>query len=201
MEYIVILLILLVVVLVIFIMGGKLFYFEEEYFTNDDLECKYNKKYKNKTKIDKLLNTTWIVPEETIKMYNFSDNVQIKGITQIVWKINKVDGNYIFGKVYSYLDGEYSSSNLNGSITTSGITNIIFEHKLFTIVGNGIFKGNKFEMQVSNRKEKTVNFMHCSYMINIDENNINYYKLPGTNLFNGVFLSVDEFIEKCDNKE
>ncbi len=152
--------------------------------------------------IPKLKNTTWIVPKINLLAYKFNDNEYEGVIDQTVWKINDQNKNYFFGYAYANVKGVYTKSYLVGSILNDKSVQINFQNvsENTVIIGYGKYIDGEFQMQmITNNTKINSNLIHASFMIGVKPYDKNYKKLPGSKSFNnGKYLSVDEFIKKCD---
>lgn len=154
-------------------------------------------------KINELPGTTWVVPYSTLYGYIYSGSYRLPILDQTIWVFDPSSNNpltsgennhYVFGKCYAYLNGEYSSQIINGSITPTGKVQLCFfnpEHAT-SIIGSGNLKKDLsgktyFEMQVN-----TTAMMHWSYMLQAIPGEELYEDVPGMD-----GLSVPEFIANC----
>ncbi len=150
-----------------------------------------------------LKNTTWIVPPSTLLAISFDKDTYSSVLDQTVWVINNQEGNYFFGYAYANVNGTYSKDYLTGSILPNNNVQINFQNVISesNIVGVGKFEKCKFQMQMVTSKNFYIESqtIHSSYMIKVKEGDKCFEKLPGSEKFNdGIYLSVPEFIKKCD---
>jgi hypothetical protein len=178
-----------------------------------------------KNNYDYLIGTIWIVPVDSTVAYTYEtfNEIFVKKpiIVQVVWVITEVlDGYYIFGDSYSYLNS-YKHTKIAGMIDPTGGIQFNFQSisgmndtqyttgQIFNFIKfsnderpNLYEKTELVHMQVQiDQKSTPVHTqytMHNSYMVQVVPGNIYYKYLPGTETFNdGKFLSVPEFISKC----
>ena len=148
-----------------------------------------------------LKNTIWIVPPSTLLAYEITSYLNTPVVDQTIWVINEVNNNYFFGKAYTNINGTYSTSTINGSITSDFSVYATFQNTIGYITGIGnLYCKKYFTMQMSTTYSllNPTYYIHASYMIQTTKKNKSYYKLPGSKTFNTrKYLSVDEFIANC----
>lgn len=144
-----------------------------------------------------LVNTTWIVPPQTLLAYDYNNGTTTAVDDQTVWVIDSYNGGYFFGTSYTALDTiPLSQKNLVGSITSSGDVYITFYplDSSSPVTGIGKFKKKNsqryFVMQMTDTGSSTSGLSHWSYMISVTPNDPFYQSLPG------VGLSVPDFISQ-----
>jgi hypothetical protein len=158
-----------------------------------------------------LKGTIWCVPrtKNSLTAVRYSTSSSSEVVVQVIWIIEDVKNNYVYGKCYSYF-GNYATANLFGMISPDGKLQFNFygEQNVYSTgiiklnIPDKFFNGyrNKYiiHMQVNIPMEEGTYLMHNSLMVEIKKNSQYYQKLPGTRIFNnGQSLSVDEFISKA----
>lgn len=167
-------------------------------------------------KYDYLIGTIWCVPPQSIIAVKYSSNFNSEQLVQVVWVIDNVKDNYVYGRCYSHFEG-YTSSYLYGMIGPENELQFNFEGGGKNLLESNIYSTGKIamndpnmivkgydkkyiiHMQVNMPLTPQIYLMHNAYMIQITKKSKYYHKLPATKSFNnGKYLSVPEFIKNAE---
>lgn len=137
----------------------------------------------------RLLNTTWVVPPETLEAYVYTDENKKRVTDQTVWTISGYSNGYFFGDSYVALDGvNLLHTKLLGSVTPLGDVLIAFYSETSnTVSGYGKFTGKKFIMQMNTMG--SIGVAHWSYMISVKPGDPFYQSLPSLGISVPTFIS------------
>jgi hypothetical protein len=148
-----------------------------------------------------LINSTWVVPPETLLAYNYVNGTHSTVSDQTVWVINEYDKGHFFGDAYTSIDRvPISHMSIVGSVTPLGNVHITFypvgATPQTTNVINGVGRLEQingvytFVMQMNGSQNVLCGLSHWSYMVSVKRGDPFYKHLPG------VDMSLPEFIDQ-----
>lgn len=145
------------------------------------------------------INSTWIVPPQTLLAYLY-DNGNITPVSdQTVWVISSYNQGYFSGKSYTAINNTLLSQRfLIGSVTSEGKVLITFYSGISTstdlVNGTGILTLKSsgqcsFVMQMNSGQNGISGLIHWSFMIPVKPGDVFYNNLPGTQMSVPQFLA------------
>lgn len=145
------------------------------------------------------INSTWIVPPQTLLAYLY-DNGNVTPVSdQTVWVISDYNQGYFRGQSYTAIDSSILSQKyLIGSVTSEGKVYITFysgtstSTDLVNGIGTLTLKSSSqcsFIMQMNSGQNGVSGLTHWSYMIAVNPGDYFYNNLPGTQMSVPQFLA------------